>query len=175
MQSRVCVTVVCPSVCLSYRWTPATAAGGSAADRSSTAAGALRAPCSRRRRSAANAGSVTLPAGHKLITLTYGGIAASLPRTNRSLVFARWRQCVPHLIHGSLGQLRESVSEKRHLGRFRHFAGLTGIYAYIQTSTHTQADRQTTERATCAAVGRTYVNLYSPKKTIANKNTAAKA
>jgi len=70
MQSWVYVTVGCPSVRLSVCLTPATAAGGFAAERRvgrryrSIAAGTLRAPCYRRRRSnanaAANAGSVML-------------------------------------------------------------------------------------------------------------------
>jgi len=55
-----------PYVCLSHRSTAAAACNRFAAERlagrryRSIAAGALRAPCSRRRRSAANAGSVTL-------------------------------------------------------------------------------------------------------------------
>ena len=59
---------VLPSVCLSHRSEAATAAGGFAAERPAgrryrlIAASALRAPCCRRRRSAANAGSVVLRA-----------------------------------------------------------------------------------------------------------------
>ena len=69
MRCRVYVTVGCPSVCLSHRSTAATAVGGFAAERTvdrryrPTAAGdVLRAPCSRRRRSAANVDSVMLRA-----------------------------------------------------------------------------------------------------------------
>ena len=69
VRCRVYVTVGCPSVCLSHRSTAATAVGGFAAERTvdrryrPTAAGAvLRAPCTRRRLSAANVDSVMLRA-----------------------------------------------------------------------------------------------------------------
>ena len=69
MRCRVYITVGCPSVCLSHRSTAAAAVGGFAAERTvdrryrQTAAGAvLRAPCSRRRRSATNVDSVMLRA-----------------------------------------------------------------------------------------------------------------
>ena len=45
--------------------------------------------------------------------------AASPPRTDRSIVFDRWRQCDRRLIHGSLGP-HESPS-KRHFDRFCRF------------------------------------------------------
>ena len=40
-----------------------------------------------------------------------------------SLVFARWRQCAPNLIHASLDHPRPQP--KQHLNRFIHFAQLT--------------------------------------------------
>ena len=73
MWSRVCAgcSSIRPSVCLTHRSKAATAAGGFAAERPACsrpvgrryrliAASALRAPCCRRRRSAANAGSVVV-------------------------------------------------------------------------------------------------------------------
>jgi len=69
VRCRVYVTVGCPSVCLSHRSTAATAVGGFAAERTvdrryrpTAAAAVLRAPCRRRRRSAANVDSVMLRA-----------------------------------------------------------------------------------------------------------------
>ena len=68
-------------------------------------------------------------------------------RTGNSIVFARWRQCVRYLTHGSLGA-RECVpplspSKRRHLDVFSLFAGLTNV---SNTQTHRRPDRQTTLR-----------------------------
>jgi len=62
--------------------------------------------------------------------------AASLPHTNRLIVFARWRQCA-------------LPSNKRHLGRFVVFGEFT---SELNTSRHT--DTPTTKCATSVAISR---------------------
>jgi len=59
-------------------------------------------------------------------------------RSDRSVVFARWRQCTPYLIHGSLSQRLPAA--KRHLdrlSRFRTARGREGTDRHTHTHTHT--------------------------------------
>jgi len=47
-------------------------------------------------------------------------------RTDRSIVFARWRQYDPHLIHGSLGPRACALQNPFHL-RFSRFASVPRV------------------------------------------------
>ena len=75
-----------------------------------------------------------------------------IAHTDRSTVFATWRQYVyTHLIHIVRLAHASLPPCKRPLDRLSRFAGLTGV---CNRQTERQTDTQTTERATCAAIGR---------------------
>jgi len=78
-----------------------------------------------------------------------------MPRTNRSNVFARWRQWAPiHLVHGSL--CPRAFAARLYHDRFIRFCT---AHRYAQ---HT--DAQTTKRTTYVTTGRIYaVHAMRPK------------
>ena len=62
-------------------------------------------------------------------------------RLDQSIVFARWRECNPQLVHGSFWPC-ESASDsppKRHFDRFIHFSG----HSDVPNTTHRQTQTQT--------------------------------
>jgi len=77
--------------------------------------------------------------------------AASPPHTDGSIVFARCRQCAPHLIGGSWGQ-PYSPQSNQHLDGFSRLCR-----AYDRDR---QIDRQTDHATTSVTVGRIYVPTY---------------
>jgi len=72
---------------------------------------------------------------HSKLAIVTVAIAASPPRKDRLIVFARWRLYVPHLIHGSLDP-REFPRNDILIGSIV-FAGLMVV---TETERHTDAE-----------------------------------
>jgi len=81
---------------------------------------------------------------------------ASPPHTNGSVVFARWRQYSPHLIHGSLGSLESTFQTTSR-----------SVQPFCRArDCDRQTDRQRDHATPSVTVGRIYVILWCGLKRI---------
>jgi len=61
-----------------------------------------------------NGAAIIMTSGHNELH-----VCTAAERGRASVVFTRWRQCTPHLIHGSLTHWTRHP--KLHIGRYSHF------------------------------------------------------
>jgi len=71
--------------------------------------------------------------------------AASLPHVDGSFVFARSRQCSPHLINGSLGRLESTIK-----------TASRSVLRFLQVSRSWQTDRRTDHATSSVTIGHIY-------------------